>query len=79
MVHALFRLPKEGSCCTLHNSYNGTNTVLRPGESREGEGRKKENKCNLCSMPPFLRVLLLVIRRETGDQGDLSCLTQCSG
>ena len=25
----------------MHNSFNGTNTVLRPGESREGEGRKK--------------------------------------
>ena len=25
--------------CTIRS--NGTNTVLRPGESREGEGRKK--------------------------------------
>ena len=25
----------------MHNSFTGTNTVLRPGESREGEGRKK--------------------------------------
>ena len=41
MVHALFRFPNEECCCTLHNSFNGTNTVLRPGESREGEGRKK--------------------------------------
>ena len=40
MVHALFRR-KEGCCCTMHNSSNGTNTVLRPGKSREGEGRKK--------------------------------------
>ena len=43
MVHALFRLPKKGCCCTLHNSFNGTNTVLRPGESQEGEGRKKNS------------------------------------
>ena len=27
---------------TLHNSFDGTNTVLRPGESQEGEGRKKK-------------------------------------
>ena len=27
MVHALFRLPNEGCSCTLHNSFNGTNTV----------------------------------------------------
>ena len=43
MVHALFKLPNAGCCCTLHNSFNGTNTVLRPGESREGEGRKRKN------------------------------------
>ena len=44
MVHALFRLPNAGCCCTLHNSFDGTNTVLRPGESREGEGRKKKRR-----------------------------------
>ena len=33
--------PQCGTYRTLHNSFNGTNTVLRPGESREGEGRKK--------------------------------------
>ena len=42
LVHALFRLPNAGTYRTLHNSFNGTNTVLRPRESREGEGRKKK-------------------------------------
>ena len=47
LVRALFRLPNAGIYRTLHNSFNGTNTVLRPGESREGEGRKKKAKCSL--------------------------------
>ena len=34
--------PNAGTYRTLHNSFNDTNTVLRPGESREGEGRKKD-------------------------------------
>ena len=42
LVDAFFRLPNAGTYRTLHNSFNGTNTVLRPGESREGEGRKKK-------------------------------------
>ena len=42
MVRALFRLPNAGTCSIVHNSFKGTNTVLRPGESREGEGRKKK-------------------------------------
>ena len=37
-----YQNPNEGTYGTLHNSFNGTNTVLRPGESREGEGRKKK-------------------------------------
>ena len=45
LVQALFWLPNEGTYRTLHNSFNGTNTVLRPGESREGEGRKKRDNC----------------------------------
>ena len=28
---------------------------------------------------PSVRALLLLIRRETGDQRGLSCLTHCSG
>ena len=35
---------------TFHNSFNGTNTVLRPGESREGEGRKKTSGAH--AVPP---------------------------
>ena len=34
--------PQCGTYRALHNSFNGTNTVLRPGESREGEGRKQK-------------------------------------
>ena len=49
LVHALFRLPNAGTYRTLHNSSNGTNTVLRPGESREGEGRKKNCWSFCCS------------------------------
>ena len=56
LVHALFRLPNAYR--TLHNSSNGTNTVLRPGESREGKGRKK-NPCYLeMCRTKFLKVRL---------------------
>ena len=49
MVRALFRLPNAGTCSIVHNSFNGTNTVLRLGESREGEGRKKETSGTLAA------------------------------
>ena len=47
LVRALFRLPNAGTYRALHNSFNGTNTVLRPGESREGEGRKKNQGADI--------------------------------
>ena len=39
-------IPQRGNdarCCTIRAT--GTNTVLRPGESREGDGRKKKCQC----------------------------------
>ena len=43
VVHALFCDSQRGDnarCCIIRST--GTNTVLRPGESREGDGRKKK-------------------------------------
>ena len=45
-VHALFWYSQRGDdarCCTIRST--DTNTVLRPGESREGDGRKKIPFC----------------------------------
>ena len=49
------RLPNVGCCCTMHNSFKGTNTVLRPGESREGEGWKKKGFLHSPSICPCNR------------------------
>ena len=60
--------PNEGTYRTLHNSFNGTNTVSRPGESREGEGREKKCSDGSNSGSGKLSYLEQVLRqaRKTG-------------
>ena len=44
-----FDTPKRElyKCCTIRST--GTNTVLRPGESRQGDGRKKKRRAALAT------------------------------
>ena len=39
--YSLLILSKRRRCKILHSSFNWHETVLRAGESREGDGRKK--------------------------------------
>ena len=53
-------IPQRGNdarCCTIRST--GTNTVLRPGESREGDGREKNTLSELhCTQYSLLRLQL---------------------
>ena len=54
-VHALFWYSQRGDdarCCTIRST--DTNTVLRPGESREGDGRKKKSMRRLSMISQFI-------------------------